>query len=152
MTSPRIGDPPLHPRRVFRSAHHCARRRQQDKAIPRDGGSHPGRSHRDSSLILLSTPRAVVRGPENPPGVEWRVPNSGTGHRDRKRRRESATNILINGLSCTTGITYSRNKTCGKLRHTRSDNSDARGRREHALLCASERSDWRLQKYESSKK
>src|SRR6266700_5091326 len=31
MTSPRIGDPPLHPRRVFRSAHHCARRRQQDK-------------------------------------------------------------------------------------------------------------------------
>src|SRR6266571_1227952 len=103
-------------------------------------------------FILLSTPRAVVRGPENPPGVEWRVPNSRTGHRDRKRRRESATNILINGLSCTTGITYSRNKTCGKLRHTRSDNSDARGRREHAPICASDLSDSRLQKYESSKK
>jgi len=28
-------------------------------------------------FMLLSTPRAQVRGPENPPGVEWRVPNSG---------------------------------------------------------------------------
>src|SRR6266571_4942282 len=34
----------------------------------------------------------------------------------------------------------------------RSDNSDARGRRKHAPICASERSDSRLQKHESSKK
>src|SRR6266702_4378790 len=45
MTSPRIGDPPLHPRRVFRSAHHCARRRQYDKVRnfyenDRDGNPH----------------------------------------------------------------------------------------------------------------